>query len=164
LFLPESGVAVSAVLAGARAPTILVVDDSVSVRQLTASVLRREGFVVLEAVHGREGLDTALREQPDVILCDIHMPVLGMVGPGERSPEQRIARTTPVLMLTSDNDRVSVRRAMAAGADDYLTKPCDAGRVALRCHFLARKSQPLQGGCRPCPGAAALCGTGDHSA
>lgn len=57
-------------------PTILVVDDSVSVRQLTASVLRHEGFVVLEAGDGREGLDTALREQPDVILCDIHMPVL----------------------------------------------------------------------------------------
>ena len=52
----------SAVLAGARVPTILVVDDSVAVRQLTVGVLRREGFVVLEAGDGREGLDTALRE------------------------------------------------------------------------------------------------------
>nr|CBA33890.1 hypothetical protein Csp_B21300 [Curvibacter putative symbiont of Hydra magnipapillata] len=123
MFLPESGVAVSAVLAGARVPTILVVDDSVSVRQLTASVLRREGFVVLEAGDGREGLDTALREQPDVILCDIHMPVLDGWDLVREARSSESLGTTPVLMLTSDNDRVSVRRAMAAGADDYLTKP-----------------------------------------
>jgi len=100
-----------------------VVDDSVSVRQLTASVLRREGFIVLEAGDGREGLDTALREQPDVILCDIHMPVLDGWDLVREARSSESLGTTPVLMLTSDNDRVSVRRAMAAGADDYLTKP-----------------------------------------
>lgn len=110
-------------MAGARVPTILVVDDSVSVRQLTASVLRREGFIVLEAGDGREGLDTALREQPDVVLCDIHMPVLDGWDLVREARSSESLGTTPVLMLTSDNDRVSVRRAMAAGADDYLTKP-----------------------------------------
>lgn len=113
----------SAVLAGARVPTILVVDDSVAVRQLTVGVLRREGFAVLEAGDGREGLDTALREQPDVILCDIHMPVLDGWDLVREARSSESLGTTPVLMLTSDNDRVSVRRAMAAGADDYLTKP-----------------------------------------
>jgi two-component system sensor histidine kinase/response regulator len=123
LSLPESGSLVSAVLADVRVPTILVVDDSVAVRQLTVGVLRREGFVVLEAGDGREGLDTALREQPDVILCDIHMPVLDGWDLVREARSSESLGTTPVLMLTSDNDRVSVRRAMAAGADDYLTKP-----------------------------------------
>jgi CheY-like chemotaxis protein len=57
-------------------PCILVVDDSTAVRQLIVSVLHREGYEVLEATDGREGLNTALREQPDVILCDIPMPVM----------------------------------------------------------------------------------------
>jgi len=114
---------VSAVLSGARAPTILVVDDSLAVRQLTVSVLRRQGYDVLEAGDGREGLDTALREQPDVILCDIHMPILDGWDVVREARSSESLGTTPILMLTSDNDRVSVRRAMAAGADDYLTKP-----------------------------------------
>ncbi|MDZ7893122.1 MAG: response regulator [Rhodoferax sp.] len=113
----------STVPSGARAPTILVVDDSLAVRQLTVSVLRRQGYDVLEAGDGREGLDTALREQPDVILCDIHMPILDGWDVVREARSSEALGTTPILMLTSDNDRVSVRRAMAAGADDYLTKP-----------------------------------------
>ena len=98
----------SAVLSGARAPTILVVDDSWAVRQLTVSVLRRQGYDVLEAGDGREGLDTALREQPDVILCDIHMPILDGWDVVREARSSESLGTTPILMLTSDNDRVSV--------------------------------------------------------
>ena len=95
----------SAVLSGARAPTILVVDDSLAVRQLTVSVLRRQGYDVLEAGDGREGLDTALREQPDVILCDIHMPILDGWDVVREARSSESLGTTPILMLTSDNDR-----------------------------------------------------------
>lgn len=142
MFRLEIGITLSAVLAGAAAPTILVIDDSVAVRQLTAGVLRREGFVVLEAGNGREGLNTALREHPDVILCDIHMPVLDGWDVVREARNCESLGTTPVLMLTSDNDRVSVRRAMAAGADDYLTKPWTQSEL------LSAVSSLLQRACR----------------
>lgn len=131
----------SAVLAGTQVPTILVVDDSTAMRQLTAGVLRREGFVVLEAADGREGLDSALREQPDVILCDIHMPVLDGWDLVREARGSESLATTPVLMLTSDSDRVSVRRAMAAGADDYLTKPWTQAELLSAVSSLLEKAR-----------------------
>jgi two-component system sensor histidine kinase/response regulator len=122
-------------------PTVLVVDDSVAVRQLTVSVLRRVGYMVLEASDGREGLDTALREQPDLILCDIHMPVLDGWDLVREARSSEALGTTPVLMLTSDNDRLSVRRAMAAGADDYLTKPWTQGELLSAVTSLLEKAE-----------------------
>jgi two-component system sensor histidine kinase/response regulator len=132
---------VSAVSSGARPPLVLVVDDSMSIRQLTVSVLRREGFDVLEASDGREGLETALREQPDVVLCDIHMPVLDGWGFVREARSSDALGTTPVLMLTSDNDRLSVRRAMAAGADDYLTKPWTQAELLSAVASLLKKDK-----------------------
>ncbi|WP_138514660.1 hybrid sensor histidine kinase/response regulator [Rhodoferax bucti] len=107
----------------ASVPVILVVDDSYAVRQLTINVLRQAGYTVLEAEDGRQGLNIALEERPDVVLCDIHMPSLDGWGFMQAARASDTLATTPVLMLTSVNDRDSVRRAMAAGADDYLSKP-----------------------------------------
>jgi len=107
----------------AAVPVILVVDDSYAVRQLTINVLRQAGYTVLEAEDGRQGLNIALEERPDVVLCDIHMPSLDGWGFMQAARASDTLATTPVLMLTSVNDRDSVRRAMAAGADDYLSKP-----------------------------------------
>ncbi len=107
----------------AATPVILVVDDSYAVRQLTVNVLRQAGYEVLEAEDGCQGLEVALEERPDVVLCDIHMPSLDGWGFMQAARASDALATTPVLMLTSVNDRESVRRAMAAGADDYLSKP-----------------------------------------
>ncbi|WP_296510622.1 hybrid sensor histidine kinase/response regulator [Rhodoferax sp.] len=122
-------------------PTVLVVDDSSALRQLTVGVLRRVGYTVLEASDGREGLDTALREQPDLILCDIHMPVLDGWDLVREARSSEALGTTPVLMLTSDNDRLSVRRAMAAGADDYLTKPWTQAELLSAVTSLLEKAE-----------------------
>lgn len=108
---------------GAGASSILVVDDSTFVRRMTAGLLRNHGYTVLEAEDGEQGLQVALDERPDVVLCDIHMPKLDGWGFMQAARASDALATTPVLMLTSANDRDTVRRAMTAGADDYLSKP-----------------------------------------
>lgn len=102
---------------------VLVIDDTASVRQLAVTVLRKQGFRVLQAADGQEGLEVALRERPDLALCDINMPVLDGWGFVSAARGRDELLTLPILMLTTNSDRESVRRAMATGADDYLTKP-----------------------------------------
>jgi two-component system, sensor histidine kinase and response regulator len=103
--------------------SVLVIDDTASVRQLAVTVLRKQGFRVLQAADGQEGLEVALRERPDLALCDINMPVLDGWGFVSAARTHEELLTLPILMLTTNSDRESVRRAMATGADDYLTKP-----------------------------------------
>jgi two-component system, sensor histidine kinase and response regulator len=104
-------------------PLILVVEDTYTLRQLAVSTLVKSGYRVLEAENGQLGYEMALKHSPDVAICDINMPILDGFGFVAKAREHPALATLPILMLTSLNDRESVRRAMSTGADDYLTKP-----------------------------------------
>jgi two-component system chemotaxis response regulator CheY len=103
--------------------SILIVDDSQSARAQLKGPLQEKGVRVIEAENGQEGLWRA-REQPiDLVLVDIHMPVmdgLTMVQELRKLPEYA---TTPILVLTSDAARSRIAQGKTAGADAWMIKP-----------------------------------------
>lgn len=123
-----------------RPTTLLVIDDSPSVRRLVVDTLLREGYRVLEAENGEAGYAAAVAEQPDLAICDIEMPVLDGWGFVAKARSTEALDTMPVLMLTTLAAREHVRRAMATGADDFLTKPWQGSELADAVKGLLAKS------------------------
>jgi CheY-like chemotaxis protein len=119
------------------AGTVLVVDDEPSVRDLMQRFLRKEGFRVVTAARGEEGLRLARALRPDVITLDVMMP--GMDGWAVLSALKADAETTdiPVIMVTIVDDR---NLGYALGAADYVTKPFDRERLVA---VLARHRREL---------------------
>jgi two-component system, sensor histidine kinase and response regulator len=103
--------------------TILVVEDEAAVRANLVEILEGEGFRVLEAGHGHEGLRLAREHLPDVVLCDIMMPDLDGHDVLEALRRDAATARLPVVFLTARASREDVRTGMSLGADDYLTKP-----------------------------------------
>ena len=112
----------------------LVIEDDQVVRTEIAGILTGEGFEVVEAENGRQGLWRLWDGRPDVILCDLLMPVMDGLEVVEAVRNRTDWATIPFVFLTSCDDRASMRRAMESGADDYVTKPLVARELvsALR--------------------------------
>lgn len=104
--------------------TILIVEDEISLRDILCKKFIREGFIILEANNGKEGLEVALREHPDLILLDIMMPVMDGVTMLKKLSEDEWGKDVKVIMLTNLSDAEQVAEAMAHGSHDYLVK-CD---------------------------------------
>ena len=102
---------------------VLVVDDDRSTRNTLRHTLSRDGFRVEEAENGAHALLLLKRIQPDVILMDALMPVMDGFTTCARLQEQHNGNAIPVLMITALEDNLSVERAFAAGASDYIPKP-----------------------------------------
>lgn len=127
--------------------TILSVDDSPDKAEIIALLLQEAGYRVLTAFSGREGLELAKREIPDLIISDVTMP--GMDGFEFcrliRADEK--LRGIPIMLNTAiRKDTESLARGLAAGADDYLEAPFDPGRLAAKVARLIerkRTDEPL---------------------
>ncbi len=102
---------------------ILVVEDEMSIRDNLLRILRLEGFELVEAANGREGLARARTELPDLILCDVMMPELDGFGMLQALRADPLTAAIPLIFLTARADRSDRRRGMNLGADDYLGKP-----------------------------------------
>ena len=102
--------------------SILVVDDEVSLRKALSDKLTREGFIVLEAKNGEEGLDVALKNHPDLILLDIVMPVVDGITMLKNLRENNWGSGAKVIMLTNLNGSGKVADAIVWGTQDYLVK------------------------------------------
>ncbi len=102
---------------------VLVVDDDRSTRSALRHTLARDGFRVEEAENGAHALLLLKRIQPDVILMDALMPVMDGFTTCARLQELPNGHAIPVLMITALDDNLSVERAFAAGASDYIPKP-----------------------------------------
>lgn len=92
-------------------------------RRNLAAALQMEGFEVLSAADGRAGVESALAELPDLILCDVMMPVLDGYGVLKELRAHPSTATTPFIFLTAKGEKPDIRAGMNLGADDYLTKP-----------------------------------------
>ncbi|MHB1046090.1 MAG: response regulator transcription factor [Thermoanaerobaculia bacterium] len=118
-------------------PSILVVDDDPAIRRSLAAELKAEGYAVAEAADGREALAAFAREEPDLVLTDLAMPVSD--GFDVVSGVRR-AGSTPVLVLSvrgADGDKI---RALDLGADDYVTKPFSLPELLARVRAHLRRS------------------------
>lgn len=102
---------------------ILLIEDSDDVRNNTAEILELANYKVACAEDGKKGLEMALADTPDLIVCDVMMPVLD--GYGVLHALHKNARTMniPFIFLTAKTERSDLRKGMEIGADDYITKP-----------------------------------------
>src|SRR3989449_10719522 len=122
-----------------RTPIVLVVDDVPANRELLEGHLDDLGYEVREARDGIEALEAVAAEEPDLILLDIDMPRLDGIAVCEQLKAHPIRRLIPIVILTASNDRGTRLRGIAAGADDYLSKPFDARELLIRTKVLLRQ-------------------------
>lgn len=105
--------------------TILLIEDNADIRENTAEILELAGYRVLTAENGKQGIEKALSDRPDLIICDIMMPVLDGYGVLHIVNSNPDLNGIPFIFLTAKSERVDLRKGMELGADDYLTKPFD---------------------------------------
>jgi two-component system response regulator (stage 0 sporulation protein F) len=117
----------------AKRPVVLVIDDQPGIRRLLAEVLQEEGYAVLEAANGYDGLQKARDSRPGLILMDMKMP--GMDGIETLRELKRLGIGEKVIMMTAYGELDLVNEAKEIGATDYITKPFDI--VAL-CDMIGR--------------------------
>ena len=107
-----------------ESPLVLVIDDSEDNREVYAQFLTHVGWRVAIAVDGVEGLAQATALRPDAIVLDLGMPKMDGWEVAKRLKANSVTRRIPVLALTGHALDQSKQRAVAAGVDDYLVKPC----------------------------------------
>ena len=102
---------------------ILVVEDNMDNYELVRFVLERAGYDVFLAVNGRDGVDAARLQKPDLILMDLSMPEMDGWEAAEKLKSNESTRSIPLLALTAHTLPSERQRAIQAGYDGYLTKP-----------------------------------------
>ena len=125
-------------------PKVLVVDDIAANRELLQGHLDDLGYEVREARDGVEALEAVTADEPDLILLDIDMPRLDGIAVCERLKAHPLRRLIPIVILTASNDRGTRLRGIAAGADDYLSKPFDPKELLIRTKVLLRQREMNQ--------------------
>lgn len=124
--------------------TILLIEDNVEVRENTAEILELASFKVLQAENGKIGVELAQANKPDLIICDIMMPVLdgyGVIHMLSKNPE---TSTIPFIFLTAKTERGDFRKGMEMGADDYITKPFDDVELLRAVESRLKKAELLK--------------------
>lgn len=104
--------------------TVLVIEDETETREIFLRCLAYENFEPIGAKDGETGIALAIQQQPDVIVCDIMMPQVDGYGVLTEVRKHRRLQAVPFIFLTAKVAMEDLRRGMALGADDYLTKPC----------------------------------------
>lgn len=102
---------------------ILVIEDELEMREIIQSILERNGFNVITSQDGEAGIESAKKEIPDLILCDISMPIKNGFQVLTDIRQIESLKLIPFIFLTGKSDRNDVRKGMNLSADDYLTKP-----------------------------------------
>ena len=112
-----------------RNPTILLVDDITDTRTMLASFLKGRAYDVIEAERGREAVEAALRDSPDLILMDIYMPNLDGLTAARHIRGNESTRDVPIIIISAYGelglDDQLRRQTLAIGLTEYLTKPVD---------------------------------------
>ncbi|WP_317855460.1 response regulator [Chakrabartyella piscis] len=120
---------------------ILIVDDERNIVEIIAFNLKKEGYEVLKASDGMEGVALAFSENPDLILLDIMMPRMDGY---EACKKIREKKSTPIIMLTARAEEVDKVLGLELGADDYVTKPFGVRELLARVKANLRRQAPAQ--------------------
>ena len=121
-------------------PTILLVEDNELNRDMLSRRLLRKGFTVAIAEDGQAAVDLARAEAPDLILMDMSLPVLDGWEATRRLKSATETRAIPIIALTAHALAEDETRALAAGSDDYDTKPVDLDRLLLKMAALLQRA------------------------
>lgn len=104
---------------------ILLIEDNDDIRNNTGEILELANYEVIPAENGKVGVEMAIAHQPDLIICDIMMPVLDGYGVLHAVHRNENIRNTPFIFLTAKTEKTDFRKGMELGADDYISKPFD---------------------------------------
>jgi DNA-binding response OmpR family regulator len=126
--------------------TILVIDDERNIVDLLRLYLEKEGWAVLAAGNGEEGLELHRRHEPDLVILDLMLP---RIDGFEVCRELRRRGDTPILMLTARDDDVDSIVGLELGADDYVTKPFNPRALVARVKAILRRTDVTARGGRP---------------
>jgi CheY-like chemotaxis protein len=121
-------------------PRILLVEDNEMNRDMLSRRLRRRGYDVLIAVDGSEGVSQAQSERPDLVLMDMSLPGIDGWEATRRLKADADVGKTPIIALTAHAMEGDRQRALAAGCDDYETKPVDIERLVTKIDALLAKA------------------------
>jgi two-component system response regulator RpaA len=122
---------------------ILVIEDNRDSRDILAKLLRMSGYDVMSANDGEAGLATAIQQNPDLIITDIHMPNMNGIEFVQRVRKNQTLDKVPVLVVTAFGSQVA-REAVNAGADAAAEKPFDFDRFLLTVEELIGRSRTSQ--------------------
>ena len=102
---------------------VLIVEDTIAIREEVIDILKMEGYTVFQAENGRIGFELALKENPDLIISDILMPELNGFMMFKKLQKDKRTRNIPLIFLSAKGEKEDIRKGMNLGAEDYLTKP-----------------------------------------
>lgn len=123
---------------------ILLIEDNKDIRENTAEILELANYKVVTAENGKQGVEIALKERPELIICDIMMPVLdgyGVLHLLNNIPE---TQHIPFIFLTAKTERAEIRKGMTLGADDYITKPFEGTELLEAVEVRLKKTSLLK--------------------
>ncbi|MDI6751360.1 MAG: response regulator [bacterium] len=123
------------------AKKILIVDDDQDIVEILKALLETEGYDVIEAFDGKEGIDKAYQHMPHLILLDIMMPVLDGWQVCQRLKACKKTSNIPITIITAKAEQEDRNRAKKEGADDYITKPFQPEDLILRVQKSIRESE-----------------------
>jgi len=118
---------------------VLITDDEPITRMLIKLLLERENFEVLEAANGKQAVDIATRERPDLMIIDLNMPEMDGYEAIARLRRDVTMATLPIMVLTSEEGPGVENRVLELGADDYIIKPFDPAVLLSRVHGVFRR-------------------------
>ena len=123
---------------------ILIIEDNLEVRENTAEIIELSNYEVITAENGKVGVELALKELPDLIVCDIMMPVLDGYGAYHLLSKHKETASIPFIFLTAKSEKSDFRRGMEMGVDDYITKPFDGIELLNAIEVRLKKSELLK--------------------
>ena len=119
---------------------ILIVEDNIDTYELVHFILEKKGFETFLAVNGRDGVNAAIKQNPDLIIMDMSMPEMdGWTATGLIKKNEQ-TKAIPLLALTAHALPGDRQRAMDAGCDEYITKPMDLDELAEAIEYWINKS------------------------
>lgn len=124
--------------------TILLIEDNEEIRENMAEILELSNYKVITAANGKEGVEQAMQNKPDLIVCDIMMPVLdgyGVIHMLQKNPD---TQNIPFIFLTAKAERAEIRKGMELGADDYITKPFNGTELLSAIETRLRKTDLIK--------------------
>lgn len=129
-------------MASAEQPTVLVVEDEPAQREVLSYNFSAEGFRVVQAENGEEGLILVDEENPDIIVLDWMLPSVSGIEVCRRLKTRNDTRNTPIIMLSARTEEVDRIRGLETGADDYVVKPYSVLELMARVRAQLRRVRP----------------------
>lgn len=129
--------------------TVLIIEDNDMIRENTAEILELANYKVLTAENGKKGVELALQQKPDIVICDIMMPVMDGYGVLHVFSKNPTLEAVPFIFLSAKTERADIRKGMESGADDYITKPFQESELLSAIEGRLRKAEIMKKDIKP---------------